>query len=147
MAVKTFQCRLITPEAQVLDEPVEQVIVPAWDGLFGVLADRAPVVARLGMGELRLDFADGAKGKGGARSFFVDGGFVQMVGNRLTVLAAHAKAVEEITESDAKAELGEAAARRTEGLSSTEQDRLRHQKQRAEQKLATVKAVRARGGI
>ena len=58
MAANSFQCRLITPTAKVLDEAVVYASVPAWDGLMGVLPNRAPIVAKLGLGELRLQFAD-----------------------------------------------------------------------------------------
>ena len=85
---KTFRCRLITPVAQVLDEQVVHAYVPAWDGYFGVLVDRAPIVAKLGKGELRQDYPGGAASK----SFQVEDGFVQMINNRLTVLATKATA-------------------------------------------------------
>lgn len=105
MAEKTFQCKLVTPAAQVLDEPVTYASIPAWDGLFGVRANRAPIVAKLGLGELRLDFPDKGNAKGGSRSFLVDDGFVQMVNNRLTILAAVATPVESLSEADAASEL------------------------------------------
>jgi F-type H+-transporting ATPase subunit epsilon len=94
--------------AQVLDEQVTYASIPAWDGLFGVLPDRAPIVAKLGLGELRLDF-DGAKSA--SKAFLVEDGFVQMVSNKLTVLATKAIPVETLNETDAKAELAEAEAR------------------------------------
>ncbi len=79
MAAKSFRCRLITPVAQVLDEQVVSAVIPAWDGLMGFLPDRAPIVAKLGLGELSLEFAD-SKGKGGSRSFLVEDGRVVSVG-------------------------------------------------------------------
>ena len=50
-----FQCVLVTPEAQLLDENVEQVILPAFDGLAGILKDHAPVLLKLGVAALRVD--------------------------------------------------------------------------------------------
>jgi F-type H+-transporting ATPase subunit epsilon len=85
---KTFRCRLITPTAQVLDDQVTYASVPAWDGLFGVLPDRAPIVAKLGKGKLRLDYPAG--GAGSSKTFAVEDGFVQMVNNKLTILATKA---------------------------------------------------------
>lgn len=104
MAAKTFRCRLVTPTASLVDDAVVYASVPAWDGLFGVLAGRAPLLARLGVGELRLDFPQD-KGGGGSRSFLVEGGFVRMVRNELTVLAERATAAETVTEEDLQAEL------------------------------------------
>ena len=113
MAAKTFRCRLVTPAAQVLDEQVTYASVPAWDGLFGVLANRAPIVAKLGLGELRLEFPD----KAAERSFLVEDGFVQMVNNKLTILAAKAFPVESLSVAEVEKELAAA-----EGATATETD-------------------------
>ena len=111
MAAKTFRCRLITPVAKVLEEDVTYASVPGWDGLFGILPSRAPIVAKLGVGELRLDFPDQGSTKGSSRSFLVEDGFVQMVNNRLTILAARAVPVESIDAVTAQSELQEAESR------------------------------------
>lgn len=105
MAQKTFRCRLITPTASLVDEAASYASVPAWDGLFGVLPGRAPILARLGIGELRFEFPDTGAGAGGARSFLIDGGFVQMAGEVLTVLAERATPTEQINAAEAEAEL------------------------------------------
>jgi F-type H+-transporting ATPase subunit epsilon len=139
---------LITPEACVVDEPVTYASVPAWDGLFGILPGRAPIVAKLGLGELRLDFPD-REGPGGERSYLVEDGFVQMVGEKLTILAARAVPAEEITETDARAELAEAEARRPSPDATdpqTEADRLRRDRDRARLKVRMARANRAKRG-
>ena len=104
VAEKTFRCRLVTPAASFLDEPVTYASIPAWDGMMGILAGRAPIVAKLGIGELRLRFP-GASAKGGERAYFVDGGFIQMTGDTLTILAESAAAAESIDRGAAEAEL------------------------------------------
>lgn len=85
----TFHCTVVTPEAAVLDAELTQAILPAYDGQMGILAHRAPVLARLGTGLLRLDLADGSR-----RSFRVSGGFAQMKDNRLSILSDEAEAAE-----------------------------------------------------
>lgn len=105
MAKKSFRCKVVTPTASLVDDAVTYASIPAWDGLFGVLPGRAPILARLGVGELRLEFADSSKGAGGERSFLIDGGFVQMAGEQLMVLAERALPVEQINAADAEAEL------------------------------------------
>lgn len=135
---KSFQCSLITPAAEVLKEQVVYASIPAWDGLFGVMPDRAPIVAKLGMGELRLDFADASAGQGGSRSFLVENGFVQMVNNNLKVLATKAIPTETITEADARAELAEAERRTVPADHPDRQgelNRIAKDKRRAELKL------------
>lgn len=105
MAQKSFRCRLVTPTASLVDDKVTYASIPAYDGLMGFLPGRAPILTRLGAGELRLDFADSDKGEGGTRSYFVDGGFVRMSEDRLTILAERAIPREQLTATDAEAEL------------------------------------------
>ena len=74
MAQKSFHCKLVTPTAALVNDRVTYASVPAWDGLMGFLPGRAPLLGRLGTGELRLEFADSEKTKGGSRSFVISGG-------------------------------------------------------------------------
>ncbi|MEX2217624.1 MAG: F0F1 ATP synthase subunit epsilon [Phycisphaerales bacterium] len=137
---KTFRCRLITPTAQVLDEPVSYASIPAWDGLFGVLPNRAPIVAKLGTGELRLDFGGE---KGGSRSFLVQDGFVQMISNKLTILATLALPVETLSEPEAKAELAEAEAR--QAGTGPDREKVRKDRERARTKVRLARKSAGRG--
>ncbi len=105
MASKSFRCRLVIPTTSLVDEQVAYASVPAWDGLFGVLPGRGALLARLGTGELRLDFPDAANAEGGSRSYVIDGGFVRMAGDQLTILAERAVAAETINRAEAEAEL------------------------------------------
>ena len=104
MAKKTFRCRLVTPAAAMVDESVTYASLPAWDGLMGVLPNRAAMLVKLGMGELKLQFPD-REGAGGDRSYMVEGGTAQMLGDELTILAERAIPVESLVASDAEAEL------------------------------------------
>lgn len=146
MAAKSFRCRLITPVAQVLDEQVVSAVIPAWDGLMGFLPDRAPIVAKLGLGELSLEFAD-SKGKGGSRSFLVEDGFAQMVNNKLTILAARAIPTETLTAAEAAAELKEAEARRPDPSKNAkvEADRISADRNRARLKVRLAAKSGGRG--
>lgn len=127
-----FQCVIVTPEQQLLDESASQAIVPAHDGLIGILTDRAPLLAKLGLGELRVDLAGG-----GQRTFLIDGGIAQMKDNRLTVLTNAAWTPSELNAETARAEYAEAEARKTTDAKTAE-DR-EHQMRRAKmkQELAT----------
>jgi F-type H+-transporting ATPase subunit epsilon len=150
VAKTSFRCRLITPDAQVFDAKATAAIIPAWDGQMGVLPDRAPMVAKLGVGELRVDFppSDNPKeGGGGSRAYYVEGGFAHMVKNELTLLASKAIPAEALTESDAQAELAEAMARNTDTTTDAGQvERIRQDRRRAEAKLRTARSFKSRGG-
>ena len=138
----SFRCRVITPEARLLDEEVSSAILPMHDGQMGYLPGRAPIVGKLGLGELRLRFT-----KGGERSYLVDDGFVQMVGGTLTVLAGRAVPAESLSVSEAEAEVAEATARQPKPGDHADAERVTRDRARARAKVALARAVSGRGGI
>ncbi|MGE3109738.1 MAG: F0F1 ATP synthase subunit epsilon [Phycisphaerales bacterium] len=148
---KSFRCRLITPDAQVLDAKASAAVIPAWDGQMGILPDRAAFVAKLGPGELRLDFPPPEPGSsskefgGGSRSYFVEGGFAHMVKNELMLLATQAIPAESLIEGDAQAELAEVTARKESASDAASVERLRAQRQRAAAKLRVARNFKASG--
>jgi F-type H+-transporting ATPase subunit epsilon len=85
-----IQCVVVTPEKAVLDQKVDFVAVPLYDGELGVLPGRAPLIGRLGYGELRTVHDRQT------RRFYIDGGFVQVRSNVVTVLTPRAIPAEEI---------------------------------------------------
>ena len=114
---KGFEVRVVTPEREVLSSEARFVILPAFDGEMGILPRRAPFLARLGAGLLRVDPA----GPGEPRKFFLAGGFAQMVDDRLTLLTEEARDPEAARSLDAAAAL--AAARAMPSRSEAEFER------------------------
>jgi F-type H+-transporting ATPase subunit epsilon len=93
------RCIVVTPEKAVVDDYAELVVLPMIDGELGVLHGRAPLLGRLGAGELRL------KSNSTVKRFFVEAGFVQVKSNVVTVLTARAEPAEKIT-ADVAAQAG-----------------------------------------
>jgi F-type H+-transporting ATPase subunit epsilon len=87
---KNLQIVLVTPETTLLNEPVDSIRLPMFDGQLGIYPSRAPAVGRLGAGELRL-----VQG-GSSRSYYIDGGFVQVKGPVVSVLTNRATPVEQL---------------------------------------------------
>lgn len=94
-----LKCVVVTPETTVIDELVDFAAFPADDGEVGVYPRRAPLVARVGCGELRLQAGSGKQ------RFYVDGGFAQVRDNVLTILTSRAKRANEIDQSDVASQL------------------------------------------
>jgi F-type H+-transporting ATPase subunit epsilon len=90
---------LVTPEKTLLDQSVESLRFPLYDGQMGVLPGRAPLVGRLGYGELQYHDASGK------HSFFVDGGFVQINHDVVTILTNRAIPVAELKRQVAEDQL------------------------------------------
>lgn len=126
-----LQLVVVTPETTLLNEPVVGVRFPLFDGQFGVLPGRAPLVGRLGSGELRLTTASGE------RAYFLDGGFVQIQGSTVTLLTARCIPSSEINTDAVSKDLAEAIARPANSDESIDA-RLRDQ-DRARRMLAVAK--------
>ena len=101
-----LHCVVVTPETTQMDDLVDFVALPLYDGELGVLPGRAPLIGRLGFGELRI--RDG----GTTRRYFVDGGFAQVRDDVVTVLTGRALPADRIDAVAAGEELERARARR-----------------------------------
>jgi len=79
-----LNCIVVTPEKTAIEAVTEFVVVPLYDGELGIAPGHSPMIGRLGYGELRL-------GKGEkAERYYVDGGFVQVLNNTVSVLTNRA---------------------------------------------------------
>ena len=129
-----FQCTVVTPDQQAFDASITQAILPAHDGLIGVLTGRAPLLVRLGAGPLRLDQAGGR-----SQYYFVDGGVAQMKDNKLTIVTGEAIASDQIDYDAARAEYAEANAAKPTDEASMKDREHRLQRARAKQSMAAAK--------
>ncbi|MFV0446102.1 MAG: ATP synthase F1 subunit epsilon [Planctomycetaceae bacterium] len=102
IAATELRLVLVTPETTLLDEMVRSIQFPLFDGQIGVLPGRAPLVGRLGLGELKFSSS------GGDGCFFIDGGFAQIKGQVVTILTNKAVAAEKISRDSAEEELAAA---------------------------------------
>lgn len=103
---KDMKLVVVTPEATVLDVFAEFVTVPLYDGEAGIAVDHAPMIGRLGFGQLRYRHG-GESGK-----YYVDGGFVQVNDNVVSVLTNRAMLLSEIDVDGAKSQLKDALGRK-----------------------------------
>lgn len=126
--VANLRLVLVTPEKTLFDRPVASVRVPLFDGSAGFYPGRAPLVGRLGIGELRL-----ADSSGHEEAFFIDGGFVQVKGEVVSVLTNSAVPVSEISRKAAEKKLVEARALR--GTSDAEYAQTARKLERARKML------------
>jgi len=105
MADKSLRLVIVTPEKTVFDEPVASLRFPLYDGDIGILPGRLPLIGRLGAGELKITMA------GGERSFFIDGGFVQVKKGVVTLLTHQATRTAELSATIAEQDLNAAQAK------------------------------------
>ena len=90
---------IVTPEAKVYSDTIDSVVIPTVEGEIGVLPGHIPLVTQVEHGELRVT-------KGAASALLaVSGGFAQIDGDRVRVLAEHAITEEKIDEQAVEAAL------------------------------------------
>ncbi len=108
---------VVTPETTVLDVTAEYVVAPLYDGEIGIARNHAPLIGRLGYGELRF------RNEGKNTRYFVEGGFVQVVDNVVSVMTGRAIPAEQIDVHQARVQLDEALERPATGVESSARER------------------------
>jgi F-type H+-transporting ATPase subunit epsilon len=85
-----IQLEIVTPEKLAYEGEVDSVVLPGSQGELGVLPHHAPLVSTLGAGELRL------RTGGTEESFAIVGGFLQILPDRVVVMAETADMASDI---------------------------------------------------
>jgi F-type H+-transporting ATPase subunit epsilon len=79
-----LSCIVVTPENVALEAEADFVALPLFDGEIGIAPDHSPMIGRLGYGEMRI------RNAGNESRYYVDGGFVQVANNVVSVLTGRA---------------------------------------------------------
>jgi len=131
--------QIVTAEKTVYDDQVDIVVAPGGDGELGILPQHAPLLSTLNPGELRYR-------KGGTEeSLAIGGGFIEVLNNKVIVLADSAERVGEIDESRAEQarQRAEESLRNRGNLNADEAAAIEASLRRA---LARIDVVRRRRG-
>ena len=125
----TMLLEIVTAERLVYSEQVSGVVAPGIEGELGILPHHAPLLTILQPGEMRI-----LKEGEDDTSLVVSGGFLEVMANRVVILADTAEHAEEIDE-----ERAQEAVRRA-------QERLEHRTvdMDLERALASVRRSQAR---
>jgi F-type H+-transporting ATPase subunit epsilon len=85
MAEKLF-LEVVTPQEAIVSEEVEIVVAPGSEGEFGALKGHTTFLTSLKLGTLRYKDANGKE-----RLLFINGGFAEVLPNKVTILAESAE--------------------------------------------------------
>ncbi len=122
---------VVTPERAVLSGVAcDEVTLPAWRGEIGVLPGHTPLIALLGIGV--VGYRDGAR----RAALAVRGGFVEVAGDAVRILADEAAAPEGIDAAKAAADKTDAESRRARAAGDEELDAANADARFAEARLA-----------
>ncbi|MAT12811.1 MAG: F0F1 ATP synthase subunit epsilon [Pirellulales bacterium] len=100
----SINCIVVTPAETAVETEASSITLPLFDGDKGVMADHAPMIGRLGNGELKLE------GPEGGSRFYIEGGFVQVLDNTVSILTNRVVAVEDLDSSALAEELSDTLA-------------------------------------
>jgi F-type H+-transporting ATPase subunit epsilon len=95
--------RLVTPDRVLVDTTADAVELPSMAGYLEALYGHAPLLAELGAGEVRLH-----GGASGEQKFFVAWGFVEVLPERVTILAEMAQEPKDIDRGEAEKKIQQA---------------------------------------
>jgi F-type H+-transporting ATPase subunit epsilon len=131
---------VVTPDRSVVDEEAQMVVAPGEYGEFGVLIGHTPFLTTLKTGMLR--YKDKA---GGERIVFINGGFAEVLPDKVTVLAESAERRRDIDVERAKTAVKRAEERLAAASRREDFDFVRAQAalQRA---MARLRAAQTRTG-
>ena len=91
----TLRLEVVSPEGRVFTDDVDMVVVPGIEGELGILPHHTPLVTALGTGELRIRRA------GTVQYMLISGGFVEVRGDKVVVMAFVAEHSDEIDAASA----------------------------------------------
>lgn len=100
-----LQCILVTPERTVLDRRTPFVALSLYDGEIGIAPGHAPMIGRLGFGEVRIT------GQQDPVRYYIEGGFVEVLGNVVSVLTPRAIPAAELDSAVCQEQLATARCR------------------------------------
>lgn len=101
----TLKCIVVTPEATALEVECEFVALPLYDGEIGIAPMHSPMIGRLGYGEMRISQ------EGKVSRYYIDGGFVQVADNVVSVLTNRALPASKLDTATVEAQLVAAGER------------------------------------
>ena len=94
-----MQVELVSPEAVLFSGECSQVVTRTVDGDIAFLDNHAPFIGALDIGQTQLWATDGVV------SLAINGGFVEVSGNAVTILSDGAMAAHETDPSEAESDL------------------------------------------
>lgn len=133
----TMKLEIVTAEKLVYSEEVSGVVAPGMEGELGILPHHAPLLTILQPGELRI-MKDGQDDS----YLAVTGGFLEVMANKVVILANAAEHAEEIDEARAQEAVKRAQERMTHRGADMDLERALGSMRRAEARLKVVRRRR-----
>ena len=131
---ETLHLQIATPDHLLVDDDVSEVQVPGADGYLGILPQHAPLLSELGSGEMYYITAKGSK-----RTLAVSFGWLEVLPDKVRILAGVAESAEEIDAARAEKALHRAEQRLTGNEAGIDIARSLNALKRAQARLAAAR--------
>lgn len=93
-----FHLSIVTAEGPLYEGNIDMLVAPAVDGEIGILTNHHPMVTKLGPGAMRVVNTDKTE-----QTLFVNGGYLEVINNKVTILADAAENIGAIQLEQARA--------------------------------------------
>ncbi len=93
-----FNLSIVTAEGLLYQGDIEMLVAPSVDGELGILTNHHPLVTKLGPGAMRVVKTDKTE-----QTLFVNGGYLEVLNNKATILADAAENIDAIQAEQATA--------------------------------------------
>lgn len=137
---KLLQVELVTPERQVLSQAATELVLPGAEGSFGVLPGHVPFVAALKPGMMKIQTGEDES------IYAIGGGYAEITGEKVVVLADTAELAEDIDLEAARREREKALAQLKKGVHGAELDAVEISLKKALARLSVADTIRRRRG-
>ncbi len=131
----TFQLEIVTPSRLLVKDAAEEAQIPGVSGYLGILPGHAPLITELGVGEITY------KASGATHTLSVAWGFMEVLPDKVTILAEAAERPQEIDVERAQKAKDRAEQRLKSNDSKVDYTRAEDAWQRAETRLNVAKDV------
>tara|TARA_B100000767_G_C19700775_1_gene508330 strand:- start:886 stop:1275 length:390 start_codon:yes stop_codon:yes gene_type:complete len=91
---ENFKLEIISPDQTLLNFEVEQVTIPAYEGMMTILKNHIPLITFLRPGFIEVEI------KSKTSKFYVEDGTVEFFNNKLLILSSSAIQVEKLTKDN-----------------------------------------------
>src|SRR5271165_1171253 len=129
----TFQLEIVTPARLLVKDAAEEAQIPAVNGYLGILPGHAPLISELGVGEISY------KASGATHTLSVAWGFVEVLPDKVTIMAEAEEHPEEIDTTRAQKAKERAEQRLKSNDPQVDYPRAEDALQRAETRLTVAK--------
>ncbi len=134
----SFKLSIVSPERILFEDEVTSLVVPGGEGYLGILANHAPLISTLKVGEIKY------KDRSNREVWMAtSGGFIEVSNNKATILVETAEFVDELDFDRAQKELQRAESLLGLDLSSLDRELAVHSREKAKNRLDCIKRHKA----